>query len=154
MNTIRYTKEEILDFLRSVCIMSLSVNFDPYPISTYLLFSVDNDFTFYFITHSGSKKAEAIDKKREVSFSVWEHNKMLIQAHGDCEKVAGVEEEKLILDKIAKATVNVKDFWPPLLKIEGDGYSCYKIKTKWIRSLDLAGSSIKEKDIPFTEYRF
>lgn len=66
----KYSNKQILTFLRSVGIMSIAVNAEPYPISSVVLFSVDDEFNFLFATHSVSNKAKSLLKRPEISFSV------------------------------------------------------------------------------------
>lgn len=145
-----YSKLQVLAFLRSVSVMNLAVIGSGKPISSVLLFHVDDDLIFYFGTHSDSYKAEAIRKNPSVSLSVWEHKKMLVQADGIAEEIVEPVTMELVLDDIVKATNNIKNFWPPVLRIRGNGYAIFSIKTTWMRVLDLQSDAILEKDLPFT----
>lgn len=145
-----YSKQQVLDFLRSVSVMNLAVSSDDKPISSVLLFHVDDDFTFYFGTHNDSYKAEAIRKDPNVSLSVREHKKMLVQADGVAEEILEPVTVDLVLNDIVTATNNIKDFWPPVLRIRGNGYAVFSIKTTWMRALDLQSDAISEKELPFT----
>jgi nitroimidazol reductase NimA-like FMN-containing flavoprotein (pyridoxamine 5'-phosphate oxidase superfamily) len=148
----KYTKKEILKFLRDVSIMSAAVNAGNYPVSTILLFSVDDDFTFYFAARGDSFKAKALKVDPRISIAVWEHDRMLVQACGDVEQVTQPKELDLALDKLASSVANVSDFWPPILRISGGDYYVYKVTMKWVRALDLKSKVIKEEDSSFTEY--
>ena len=104
-----HSKEEILKFLRSVSIMSLAISADPYPVATILLFSVDDDFTFYFATRNSSHKAKALMQTSKVSLSVWEHNQILVQAHGDTSQATEPKEIDEILEKLASSVSDLSD---------------------------------------------
>ncbi len=132
--------------------MSVSVNSSQYPVSTILLFAVDNDFTLYFATHSDSFKAKALAENNKMSISVWEHHKMLVQGYGDVHKLEDADEIAATLDKLAVSVVRIGDFWPPVLRVGGSGYSVYRLKLKHIRALDLVSENIKERELPFTSY--
>lgn len=145
-----YSKQQALDFLRSVSVMNLAVSSNGRPMSSVLLFHVDDDFTFYFGTHDDSYKAVAIRNNPKVGFSVWEHNKMLVQADGIAEEILEPVMMNLVLNDIVSATNNIKNFWPPVLRIRGNGYAVFSIKTTWMRALDLQSDAITEKELPFT----
>ena len=146
-----YTPQQILKFLRSVSIMSAAVNGLNGPISTVLLFHIDDDFTLYFATHSDSFKAKALALDDRISYSVWEHRKMLVQADGIATPITDPKEINEILDKLVS---HVGDFWPPVLRLKGEGYVIYKIATKWLRALDLSQLTIVAPQPPFTEIVF
>lgn len=144
--------EEVLEFLKSVSIMSLAINYET-PISTILLFAVDGDFTFYFATHKDSFKSKAIELNNKVSLSVWQHDKMLVQASGTATLLEDQAESTDALNKIVNALDNIQDFWPPVLRFHGDDYAVYKIDTNWLRVLDLTEKTIYAEDSPFFEIK-
>lgn len=145
-----YSKQQVIDFLRSVSVMNLAVSSNDKPISSVLLFHVDDDLNFYFGTHNDSYKAIAIRDNPKVGFSVWEHNKMLVQADGIAEEILEPASINSVLNDIVLATNNIKNFWPPVLRIRGNGYAVFRIKTTWMRALDLQSDAITEKELPFT----
>lgn len=77
----KFTKQDVISFLRSVSIMSVAINYQR-PVSSILLFAVDDEMNFYFATHKNSIKARALEINPEISMSVWEYDKMLVQASG------------------------------------------------------------------------
>lgn len=145
-----YTNTEVLNLLRENPIMSIAVSADNVPISSILLFAVDDNFAFYFATHSNSYKAKALEKNPAISISVWEHNQFLFQAQGIASLVSENDVD-LTLDKLANSTTKAKDFWPPLLNIDGDSYSVYKIKLSWARVLDIRNLTIGSDHSLFTQ---
>jgi len=146
------TNQEVLDFLKSVSIMSVSINYET-PISTILLFAVDGDFTFYFATQKNSFKDKALNLDNKISLSVWEHGKMLVQASGVAKKMEDEKEASESLTKIVNALDNINDFWPPVLRFHGDDYVIYQIETNWLRVLDLSEKTIYAEDSPFFEIK-
>jgi nitroimidazol reductase NimA-like FMN-containing flavoprotein (pyridoxamine 5'-phosphate oxidase superfamily) len=153
--TGRYTKEEILKFLREMAIMSAAVTGERGPIATMFLFAVDDDFTFYVATHRESFKAKGLVADGRVGMEVWKHRQMLVQMDGVAQEVTDRAELDGILDKLAEASEKVEDFWPPMLRIrEEGGLIAFKIKLKWMRALDLGNTSIYAGDPPFSEYTF
>ncbi|MDH5533772.1 MAG: pyridoxamine 5'-phosphate oxidase family protein [Candidatus Pacebacteria bacterium] len=146
------TKTQVLKFLRSVSIMVLAATNDDRPLSTVLLFAVDDDFNFYFATKSETYKAKAITKNPKVSFSVWQHKQMLVQIDGEAKPLENEEAINKAVEDIAHATENIKDFWPPILRVRGKGdYVVFKIKPSWIRAMDISIDTIKESETSFTE---
>ena len=148
----KYTKEEIVDFLRSVSVMSIAVELDGQPISSVLLFAVDDDLIIYFATRTDSFKSKALSKNQKISLSVWEHRKMLVQAKGFAEKITDSGESEIALDKIVNSAQNIENFWPPILSITGGEYEIFRLKLDWIRVLDLSDLMIKEEEMPFSEF--
>lgn len=145
----KYSKKDVLSFLREVSIASLAVAMDNKPMSSVILFAVDDDFTFYFATHDDSFKAQAIYKNPQVSLSIWDFGKMLVQIDTQAQKIVDSDEVSITLDKIASSAAGLKNFWPPILQVEGDEYAVFKLSPDWIRILDLSDSNIKSKRMLF-----
>lgn len=127
--------------------MSVAVNGESGPISTVLLFAVDDDFTFYFATHKNSFKAKGLNKDNRISMSIWEFNKMLVQCDGEAFEITDHDEAGEAFDKLTNSLDNLAEFWPPVLQIEGEGYIIYKVKTNWVRTLDLTDKKIISKSL-------
>jgi len=144
-------KNGVLDFLRKISIMSAAVVGENGPISTVLLFSVDDDFTFYFATRKNTYKSRALLKNSKISFSVWEHNMMMIQADGVVEQVVEVSEIEKILDSLSKSTAEIENFWHPVLRITEDDYIVFKLTPNWMQKLDLNNTTIHTDNNMFTQ---
>ncbi len=138
-------KQKVLEFMRSESIMSVAINSSDRPVSTILLFAIDDDFTVYFATHKSTQKAKALSVDNKISLSVWGHKKMLVQASGVAEEITDGDELENTLDKLAMATDVVEDFWPPILQAKGDDYVAYRIKLDMLRILDLTKQQIHVK---------
>lgn len=146
------SKAQVVDFLRSVAIMSLAACQDNVPLATVLLFAVDDNLTFYFVTRSHSHKAEAIRNNPKVSLAVWEHQKMLVQVDGEAEQIINETEANQALEKVVQATNSIQDFWPPVLNIDTqDEYAIFKITPRWVRALSLTSKTIHASESPFTQ---
>lgn len=149
------TKKEVLSFLRSHPIMSIAViGKNKKPISSIVLFTVDNDLTFYFATGSKSYKAKALIANPEISFSVWDFDSLLIQADGRATVLNKESSIDIALDKLTDSTSKLQEFWPPLLGIWKNDYLVFKVKLNWLRVLDHSHTHIKEKKPAFTEFNF
>jgi general stress protein 26 len=147
-----YTKQEILDFLRKTSLMSAAfVRDGDKPLSTILLFAIDDDFTLYFATLKSSFKAKALEENNNISIAVWGEKEMLVQANGVVEQEKDLEKAERIVEKLADSAAGLDDFWPPVLQIKGHDYSVYKTKITWLHALDLTSTSLVENQSLFSE---
>lgn len=150
-NQNHVTNDKILDFLRKTGIMSVALIKDNKPLSSVLMFAVDDDFTFYCGTLKSSYKAQAIAQNNTISFSIWEHNQYLVQANGGITAIDDQEAAEIALDKIVDAAASLENFWPPVLQIKGHDYILYKIVPEWLRVLDLTHKEAVSEDSLFTQ---
>jgi nitroimidazol reductase NimA-like FMN-containing flavoprotein (pyridoxamine 5'-phosphate oxidase superfamily) len=146
-------RNEVLTFLKNQFIMSVAVSDENKPSASVLLYYVDDDFTFYFATHTDSYKAKALKKNPLISMAIWKHNEMLVQCDGSVSEVSSENEKLGIIDKLANSTNKGDDFWPPLLRIKGSDYVVFKIKPTWLRKLDLVQDTMTQTDSPFSELK-
>lgn len=140
---------QIIEFMRSVSIMSTSTIAVDGPVNSILLFAVDDDFTIYFSTHSESRKAKALLNNPHIALSIWKYNEMLVQADGLVSLVTDPKAIDASFDKLSMAVENIKDFWPPVVHIEGERYSIYKIKLSRLSVLPLKDLTIHDYHNPF-----
>lgn len=152
MSETKISKQDVIKFLRSVNIMSLAACHGDKPISTILLFAVDDELNFYFSTRSETYKTKALEANPNVSMAIWEHKKMLIQVDGKAERIEDLEKVNEVIDMLAESVSRIGDFWPPVVRFKDKGeYTAFKISPYWLRSLDLTNESIRENEDPFTE---
>mgnify|MGYP001575951333 CR=1 FL=1 len=150
----KWTKESVLNFLRENPLASMAVNGEDYPISSLVLFYADDGFNVYFGTGRESFKAKALLKDPKISFSCWKSGAALMQWSGKAEEVTDKKEAGDRMDDVAKETRHLPDFWPPLLGIWKSAYILFKVKTDFLRVLDLDDLHIKEVAPKFTDFRF
>lgn len=148
----KYSKQDIVDFLRSVSVMSIALTLDNKPVSSVVIFHIDDSMDFYWTARRDSFKAKAVLSNPIISLSVWEHGRMLVQAKGEVIEITDLKEIDGVIDKLAGVVASIDNFWPPILSIEGGEYAIFKIRTNWIRALDLSDIKIKESDEIFSEY--
>ncbi len=141
----KFTKDDILTFLRQVPIMSIAVNLADKPISSVVAFAVDQDFSFYFVTKRNTYKAQALQQNPQISISVWEHNKILVQACGIAREIEDQRELDSVRATVVKSISHIKNFWWPILDIQGEHVS-YKIQTEWLRVLDLSNTTSEAQE--------
>lgn len=141
-------KIKTLEFLKNNPVMNIAAINDRKPLASVVLFYVDDDFNFYFITHVTSHKAKALKKNPKISFTVWKFDEMHVQADGDVTFLEGNEADR-IMKYVADSSNNIKDFWPPILQLESNRYSVIKIKCNWLRALDISEKNIKPLEEKF-----
>lgn len=153
--TKHYTLDEIHHFMRSISIMSAAMVAGTKPVLTTLLFALDHDFTLYFACHADIHKARALMNNPAMSISVWEHEKMLVQAAGTATKLVSESEIDRSMDLLVDAASKIPHFWPPILQIRNDSETLlFALKLEWLRALDLSSKTITVKEPPFSEYTF
>jgi len=103
----KFSKENILNFLKNVSVMSIAVNLNGKPISSVVTFAVDQDFSFYFVTKRETFKSRALQKDPRISLSVWEHNKMLIQAYGTVREITDRKEGENIVKTVLQSVSHI-----------------------------------------------
>jgi hypothetical protein len=148
----KYTKEEVLKFLRENPIMSAAMcGGSERPVATILLFEIGDNFTVGFATKVGTYKDKALKINPLMSMAVWKNKEMEVQMSGRASEVTDETELDALLDKLALSVDRVDGFWAPVLKYSGE-YVCYKMKPDWIRVLDLSSDSISESESGFMEF--
>ncbi|KXK26031.1 MAG: Pyridoxamine 5'-phosphate oxidase [candidate division WS6 bacterium OLB20] len=150
MEHTEISKQDALAFLQSQFIMNIACVYNGLPVSSVLLFHIDDECNFYFATHRDSIKSRALLSNSNVSLSVWEHNKMLIQADGVAAEITDTNKAIEIIDRLAESTAKGASFWPPLFRIKGDSYIVFAIKPTWMRALDLTRDTMTQEDSPFS----
>ena len=146
------TKQAAVSFLQEVNILTAAIVGSRGPISTPLLFAVEDDLSrLYIATHKDSYKSQALLQDPRFSASIWAFNQMCIQLDGTAKEVKDPAEITRIFDLLTASVGRLKEFWPPLLRVEGDSYIIFAITPTWARSLDLSSSTIMSGDNPFTE---
>lgn len=147
----KYTKSEIKAFLENVNILTLAAVGERGPISSPLLFTVDDQLNFFFATHRDSFKSQAILNHPKVGLSIWQFDNILIQVDASCTVVTDTDQLQIILTQLATAVTRINHFWPPVLQISGDEYIVFRACPTWLRVLDLSNQSILSGDTPFME---
>ncbi|MBI2414518.1 pyridoxamine 5'-phosphate oxidase family protein [candidate division WWE3 bacterium] len=142
------TREDKLMTLKSFPIMNIATINKSNPLSSVVLFYVDNDLNFYFVTRENSYKAKSLLEDNKISFSVWNQNQMIVQADG----VASVfvDKENKIINEIVESLKLLGEFWPPLLSFSESDYILFKIKPNWLRALNIKDQKIATEKPSFT----
>jgi uncharacterized pyridoxamine 5'-phosphate oxidase family protein len=143
-----YDKNLLLNFLRNNPIMNIAVVDNNKPMASVVLFAVDDNFTIYFAAHNASFKTKALLKNTKISFSVWKHHTLLVQGDGIATPSLP-QQNDVLLDKLALASTNIDDFWPPILSVGDGNYVTFTVVPTWLRILDLKHLKIFEDTDPF-----
>lgn len=150
-----FSKQDVLDSLRKICVMSVALYDGEKPLISTLLFAVDDDFNFMFVTKENTRKMRALQANRSVSFAVWDADKMLIEAAGEAIRLSDESELDRAMEQIASSAAARNNFWPPILQYgKGEHYAVFSIKVNWMRVLDLRVTTISSRGELFTEFKF
>ena len=149
--TYEKIKSEAIQFLKDNFIMEIATSHDNNPSVSVVVYMIDENLNFYFITQRNSYKAKYIINNPRISLVVWEHLKMSVQADGVVSIVEDVVKKDWVLNAFADATTKEKNFWSPLLRIKNGEYIIFKISPTWMRILDLSTTTIRQDLSPFTE---
>ncbi|HBH17573.1 MAG TPA: hypothetical protein DDX14_01255, partial [Cyanobacteria bacterium UBA9579] len=80
--TYEKIKSEAIQFLKDNFIMEIATSHDNNPSVSVVVYMIDENLNFYFITQRNSYKAKYIINNPRISLVVWEHLKMSVQADG------------------------------------------------------------------------
>lgn len=140
-------KRQALEFLKNkeiAVISTLSENNEP--TTATILFSVDDDFNFYFITRRQTRKFKNLQKNKGVAIVVGtELEPGTIQMQGEAQLLEGNETEKFFgeMSKNKKDLLNL--YSGPFLSISGIDFAIFKVKINWMRYLRLDLEEMKEE---------
>jgi len=147
----KYTKADVFEFLQEHFIMELATaNSASKPAASVMLYAIDSKMHFYCVTHASSQKAKNMTENSQVSITVWEHQKMMVQVDGVAERVEDEARQSEVADMLADAAARDPLFWPPIFYIKGGDYVVFHIIPTWMRALDLTQNTVQREDEPFT----
>lgn len=146
------SKQQVVEFLRKNPVLSLATCHENQPHISVLLFVVDDDLTLFFATRENSQKAKILSQNPSVSLAVWSDQEMMVQIDGVTSLIAEPSSIDQILDRLAKTTASLENFWPPILNYNRhDPYAVFQIKPKLVRALNLGSQTIKSSAPLFTQ---
>lgn len=138
--------EEILDFLKkNVLAVVSTVSSNNEPEAATVLYMIDDDLNFYFITRRDTRKVENLAINKNIAIVVGtELSPITIQANGEAELLDKKELPEFI-GKLSKRK-NVEElYYGPFLNIPGIDFAVFKVKLKWLRGLCLNSETKKEE---------
>ena len=114
------------------------------PESAMVLFYLDDNFNFYFITRSDSRKVDNLMTNKNVSVVIGtELGVSTLQMSGIADSVSGSGQKEFI-ENLAKNADLSALFYGPFLNIAGINFTLYKVKINWARWLTLDVAHLKE----------
>ena len=146
-----YTKNDVREFLQEHFVMQLATATSASrPAGSVMVYAIDDDFHFYCMTHVDSQKARNMLENPQVSLTVWEHQKMLVQVDGVARQITQDQKKDEIMELLADSATRDPSFWPPIFRISGGAYVVFSIAPTWMRVLDLTEQTMRQNGEPFT----
>lgn len=144
-------KNDTISFLKENLVMELATCRDNKPAVSPVIYVIDEDLNFYFVTYRNSYKAQNLIANPVCSFTVWQFLQLCIQADGRAEIVDDEAKKSWVVDAFADAATRDPNFWAPIFRIKRGDYCVFKITPTWMRVLDLTRNTVRQEDSPFTE---
>lgn len=138
-------------FLENHFVMSLATSNENRPAVAPVVYVLDKELNFYFVTYKTSYKAQNLIKNPHCSFTVWEFLKMCVQGAGEVTVVEDEKRQNWVMDAFADVATRDPNFWAPIFRIKREEYCVFKIKPTWLRVLDLTHNTVRQQESPFTE---
>jgi nitroimidazol reductase NimA-like FMN-containing flavoprotein (pyridoxamine 5'-phosphate oxidase superfamily) len=148
---VSITKEEVTSFLKTNFVANISTTDGDKPTCSPIIYVIDDELNFYFVTNTDSFKAKNIVNNPKVSLSVWEFLKMSVQLDGEASEVTEEPKKEWVVEAFGDAATKDPNFWAPIFSIKRSDYVVYKIKPTWLRVLDLSHSTVRAKLTPYTQ---
>lgn len=145
------TKSTVKEFLQRNFVAALATTDGSKPTSSPVIYVIDDDLNFYFVTNTDSYKAQNILKNPNVSMTVWEFTKMSIQMDGAATEVSDEKVKEWVVNEFGDAATRDPNFWAPIFRIKRSDYVVFKITPIWLRALDLSHDTVRSKLTPYTE---
>lgn len=118
-----------------------TVSSDGNPHGSVLIYDVDDDLNFYFVTNKHSSKSKNIRGTEKVAFVVLSPSKdMTLQGGGLASEVKGERRLARIEMLLQKANTEI-DGWAPISRYKAEDLALFKIETEWLSLLDIADMS-------------
>lgn len=147
------SKEEMVNFLKNNFVMSLATTNNSVPAVAPVVYVVDDELNFYFVTYRITRKAQNLIANPQCSFTVWQFLEMSVQGSGETSIVEDEARKEWVLEAFADAATKDPNFWAPIFRIKRGDYTVFKIKPTWLRVLDLSHNTVRAKESPFTEIK-
>ena len=136
-------KSEALKFVKKKKLAVIStVSEKGAPEAATVLYFFDDDFNFFFVTRSDSRKAVNIAHNGNVAVVIGtELGPSTMQMSGIAEQISSPEKQNEFIEKLTKDAVLQALYYGPFLSLMGVNFALYKVKITWARwlTLDLKG---------------
>ncbi len=147
----KISKDEVKAFLKLKFVAELATANGDKPTCSPVIYVIDDDLNFYFVTNIDTYKAKNILENPKVSMCVWEFNKMSVQMDGIAEQVENEQKKEWVIEQFGDAATRDPNFWAPIFRIKRSDYVVYKIEPYWMRALDLTHNTVRSEESPYTE---
>ncbi len=144
-------RENVLEFLRDNHVMHVATTDGIVPIASVLVYVVDDQCNFYFLTFQHARKVVHLEKNNNISLAVWEHNTMLVEVEGTASLIEDVERKRELVQALAEVATHEARFWPPIFRIDDTEHLLYKITPERMRMLDVTKKALTHSALPFVE---
>lgn len=137
-------KNQALEFLRaSKTAVVSTVSKDGKPQAATVLYLIDDDFTFYFVTRESSRKFENLKNNKNIAAVIGTiPAPETVQLDGVAELVN--EGLSVFTEKLSMNT-DLRDlYYGPFLNVIGLDIVVFKVKPNWLRYLCLDLKTLKE----------
>jgi len=146
-------KSETISFLKDNFVMEIATARDNKPAVSPVVYVIDDDLNFYFVTYRMSYKAQNLINNPQCSFTIWQFLKMSVQADGMASVVEDETKKAWVIEAFADAATKDPNFWAPIFRIKKGDYCVFKITPTWMRVLDLTHNTIRQEESPFTDIK-
>lgn len=114
------------------------------PQAATMVFFIENDFTFYFISINGSRKLRNLKENDKVAIVIGlGPDPITIQGGGTAELIPDVPDA--LFQKIVGSIHSDVTSWP-IVKLAKNGFSTIKVRPTWLEWLDLNAESETYKE--------
>ncbi len=145
------SKDAVQHFLESNYTAELATSRQDKPTCSTIVYVVDEELNFYFVTYVDSYKANNLLINPYVSMTIWEPQIMSIQMDGVANIVKDEDVKEWVVNAFGDAVTKDTSFWAPIFRIKGSDYIVFKITPNWLRALDLSLDSVRSDSSPYTE---
>ncbi len=146
-------RKNTVSFLKEKFVMELATCSNNKPAVAPVIYVMDKDLNFYFVTYRQTVKATNLLENPQCSFVVWDFLRMSVQVSGKTEVVEDEAKKSWVVDAFADAATKDPSFWAPIFRIKRGDYILFKITPDWMRVLDLTHSTVRQEESPFTEIK-
>lgn len=107
------------------------------PEAAVCIYLPDENFDFYFITRGQTRKTENLKTNKNVAVVIGtEPAPFTIQAEGEAQFLLSTESEEF-MNKVKGREDLQALYFGPFLKMPGTDFAIFKIKTNWLRYMEI-----------------
>ncbi len=119
------TKKEVVSFLKENFVMELATARNDKPAVAPIIYVIDDELNFYFVTYRMSYKAQNLINNPRCSFTVWQFLQMCVQADGVASVVEEENKKEWVIEAFADVATKDPNFWAPIFRIKRGDYCVF-----------------------------